>query len=49
MLVKIHMNYLISIFQQSYGSDFTLISKNITKKSECIGLELQFREKLQQE
>ena len=39
-----YMNYLISIFQQSYGSDFTLISKNITKKSECIGLELQFRE-----
>lgn len=39
-----YMNYLISVFEQTYGNEFTLISKNITKKSECIGLELQFKE-----
>ncbi len=44
IITEEYLDYLTEIFKNDYGDDFILISKKITTKDNCIGLELKFGE-----
>lgn len=44
IITEDYMDYLYGFLKEAYGSDITLISKEIVTKDACIGLELEFIE-----